>query len=143
MKPYLSILIVLLLCFSCSKKDYEINLKWNKAYPEDTFERNITGLKWAFSYLGSNIANDSTLIKFNPKDSIVSLDVRTLGFSEDASSKLAELQYLFKKNEYYKLHNAFDLGRYVALTFGTSNHYYAISDVSERLESFSTMRKSF
>ncbi|MDH7913359.1 hypothetical protein [Winogradskyella sp. SYSU M77433] len=136
MKPYLSILIVLFLCFSCSKKDYEINLKWNKAYPEDTFERNITGLKWAFSYLGSTIANDSTLIKFNPKDSIVSLDVRTLGFSEDASSKLAKLQYLFKKTEYYKQHNAFDLGRYVTLTFGTSSHYYAITDVSETLKDF-------
>lgn len=139
MKSFLSVLcfILFVISLSCSpKEDYEIKLKWNKAYPEDTFERSVTGLKWALSYLGSTIANDSTLIKFNPQDSIINLDIKVLGFSDDASKTLAKLQYTFKETEYYKENNSYDLGRYVALTFGNPNHYYAITDISETFKKF-------
>jgi len=128
----LLVFIFILTLNSCGKKEaYNINLKWNKAYPKDSFERSITGLKWGLSYLGSTVANDSTILKFNPKDSIITLDINALGFSEDAKTKLARLQYIFQKTEDYKINNSYDLGRYIAMTFGNPKHYYAITDVSE------------
>lgn len=123
-------------CFSCSKEAHEINLKWNKAYNDDTIERSITGLKWALSYLGSNIASDSTLKGISYKNSIITLDINQLGFSEYSKNELAKLQYIFKTNESYKESNNLDLGRYIALTFGNSYHYYAIVGVPESLEQF-------
>lgn len=124
---------------SCEKKnntDYIIQLKWNKAYPEDTFERSITGLKWALSYLGSTVANNSEAIHSNARDSIITLDLKTLGFNENAIKALAKLHYQFKQTDYYKKNNCYDLGRYVALTFGTPDHYYAIVDISETFKKF-------
>lgn len=132
MKHVLYLFISILLLTSCGKREaYDIHLKWNKAYSEDTFERNVTGLKWGLSYLGSTVANDSTLITFNPADSIISLNIKNLGFSEEAGKILAQLQYQFKQTDYYKANNSYDLGRYITMTFGNPKHYYAITDVSE------------
>ncbi len=137
MKQIILYIIISIVLISCNKKEaYNINLKWNKAYPEDTFQRNIIGLKWALSYLGSPVANDSTFIKFNPEDSIIKLNIKDLGFSEDASKTLAQLQYQFKNTDNYKANNSFDIGRYVALTFGNPKHYYAIVDISETFKRF-------
>ena len=130
-------IILIVVVTSCNNKEaYEINLKWNKTYPEDTFERNVIGLKWALSYLGSTVANDSTLIKVNAKDSIINLDIKNLGFSESSRKTLAQLQYEFKQTDYYIKNNSYDLGRYIALTFGTPKHYYAIVDISETFKRF-------
>ncbi|WP_394747367.1 hypothetical protein [Spongiimicrobium salis] len=138
MKSFLSTLsfALVLVCFSCAKQDNEISLKWNKAHDEDTFERSITGLKWALSYLGSTVANDSTLLKFNPKDSIITLDANQLGFSKEAATVLSKLHYNFKNTEAYTINKTFDLGRYVSLIFGRSHNYYAIAGVPEDLEAF-------
>ena len=129
-----------MICFaltSCNKEEaYNINLKWNKAYSNDTFQRSIIGLKWGLSYLGSTVANDSTLLTVNPQDSVISINIKDLGFSEDASKILAQLQYQFKQTDYYKTNNSYDLGRYIALTFGSPKHYYAIADISETFKKF-------
>ncbi|WP_299098583.1 hypothetical protein [uncultured Winogradskyella sp.] len=123
-------------CFSCSKKEQEINLKWNKSYNEDTFDRSVTGLKWALAYLGSTITTDTTLLGLSYKDSIITLNLNQLGFSEHAKTELSKLQYIFKNSEAYKKNSALDLGRYIALTFGNSHHYYAITDVPKSLNQF-------
>ncbi|NRB84439.1 MAG: hypothetical protein HRU49_11790 [Winogradskyella sp.] len=129
---YLFMSVLFIAFTSCSKKEaYTINLKWNKAYPKDSFERSITGLKWALSYLGSTVANDSTILKFNAKDSIIIIDIKALGFSDEAESKLARLQYQFQQTESYKQNSSYDLGRYIAMTFGNPKHYYSITDVSK------------
>lgn len=130
-------ILLFFIFYSCSDRvDYEINLQWNKGYKEDTFDRSYTGLKWALSYLGSTIANDSIGKGITYKDSIITLNVKQLGFSKNASTTLAKLQYIFKGSEAYKKNNAMDLGRYVALTFGNSHHYYAIVGVPKRLNYF-------
>lgn len=133
-------LFICVLYFSCSKtkkeQELEINLKWNKAYTEDTFERSSTGLKWALSYLGSSIASDVSLKGISFKDSIITLNVEQLGFSKHAKTQLAKLHYIFKTSESYKKNNSLDLGRYIALTFGNSYHYYAIVDIPNSLEQF-------
>ena len=85
MKSIFSLLCFVLLFSSCTNtQDYEINLKWNKAYEQDTFKRSVTGLKWALSYLGSTLANNSLQKGITYKDSIITLNLKQLGFSEDA-----------------------------------------------------------
>ncbi len=138
MKPsHISLYFILFIAFtSCYKQDHEINLKWNKGYENDTFERHCIGLKWALSYLGSTIANDTTLLGITYKDSTITLNIKQLGFSENAVTHLAKLQYIFKASEEYKKNNAMDIGRYIALTYGNSYHYYAITNVPKTLEQF-------
>lgn len=137
---FLFIFLICILGFSCYetqlKKEQEIHLKWNKAYNEDTFERSSTGLKWALSYLGSTIASDTSLKGISFKDSIITLNPYQLGLSENASNNLNKLHVVFKNSEEYKANKTFDIGRYIALTFGTSSHYYAITDVPKNLEQF-------
>jgi len=128
-----------MLSASCSRQDNEINLKWNKGYSKDSLDRSLTGLKWALSYLGSTIASDSTSRGISHKDSIISLNIEQLGFSENSRTALAKLQYFFKKSASYKENNSMDLGRYIALTFGNSQHYYAITDVPKNLEQFQSL----
>jgi len=138
-RPLLSLsFLICILCFSCSEEEHgqNINLKWNKAYTEDTFERSSIGLKWALSYLGSTIANDASIKGIHFKDSIITLNPYQLGLSESASYNLNKLHDIFKNSEEYKKNNAFDLGRYIALTYGNSHHYYTIVDVPKSLEQF-------
>ena len=133
---YILSLFIILICLSCSKQNNKINLKWNKGHEQDSLERGITGLKWALSYLGSTIASDSTLKGISYKDSIITLNIDDLGFSKNSRAVLAKLQYIFKNTESYKINNSMDLGRYIALTFGNSQHYFAIVNTPKNLEQF-------
>ncbi len=136
MKKIILYLLLTFLWMSCVKKDYKIQLKWNKAYPEDTFEKNITGLKWCLSYLGSPIASDKLQKGIVYLDTIIQLDVKQLGFTKNAANYLSTLHSKLKQSEEYKKNNAIDIGRYIALTLGSSNHYYKIVDIPETIQQF-------
>ena len=135
----LYIVLVCIIGFSCSEEKQEqvINLKWYKAYSEDTFKRNITGLKWALSYLGATESDEIFSNKgISYKDSIITLNPYQLGLSESAKTNLLKLHAIFKNSEAYKKNNSFDLGRYIAMTYGNSYHYYAIAGTPKNLEQF-------
>lgn len=117
------------------KLDYEITLKWNKAYSKDDLAKNVIGLKWCLLFLGSSIAADSTLRGISHGDSIIFLDVAKLGFHKKASEHLAHLNYQLKQTGEYKETNAVDLGRYMALTIGSPYHYYKITGTPNHLDS--------
>lgn len=136
-KSLLILLLMTIFVQSCNETNAnEIQLKWHKSYPEDTFQRHITGLKWGLSYLGSTIPYNLEVIKANVKDSTVTLSVKELGLSDTASEKLLQLHKVFKTSEAYKKYGAFDLGRYVALTFGSPKHYYAIVDIPKNFDTY-------
>ncbi len=136
----LKIFILITLCLfllDCSKKEsYQINLRWNKSYPEDTIENNVIGLQWCLSFLGSTIANDSISQGLTYNDSLISLDINKLGFSKASTSFLAKLNYELKNSQEYKKTNTVDLGRFMALTIGSSYHYYRIVDIPEKLDDY-------
>lgn len=110
-----------------------INLKWNKSYPKDSLERNKIGLKWALSFLGSNIALDTTLTGITHTKDIIQLDVSNSGFTEKAIPHLQELNRIIQDSEEYQKKGHIDIGRYIALTIGSSNHYYKIADIPLQL----------
>lgn len=126
--------ICLLLC-SCAKEHTVqdanvIYLKWNKSYEDDTIEKHKIGLTWALSFLGSDIALDTDYKKgISDADNVIQLDITKVGFSEKAITHLQSLHQVIKQSEEYQKKGNIDLGRYLALTIGSPNHYYKIVDV--------------
>ena len=142
-KPKIFILTFICLLFlNCSKKEsYQIDLKWNKSYPDDTIENNVIGLQWCLSFLGSTIANDSISQGLTYNDSLIFLDINKLGFSQTSTSFLAKLNYELKNSEEYKKTNAVDLGRFMAITIGSSYHYYRIVGIPKKLDDYYSLYK--
>ena len=128
--------MLLLFCFllfvCCERDSYSdlietetiINLKWNKAYSDDTIYKSLIGLKWALSYVGATLPSSNT--GFSNTDSIITINIKKLGFTEIAQQNLLRLVEKIKSTQEYQTNNAVDLGRFVTQLLGASEHYYEI-----------------
>ena len=132
-------LIVSFLVLSCESDTYyelqnhddALHLKWNKAYPEDTIDKSLIGLKWGLSYVGAILP--TTLNGISTSNNIISIDINKLGFSESAIEKLSKLNLKIKESQEYQTTNTIDLGRYITLLLGASEHYYEIIGTPQTL----------
>jgi len=137
MRSILSILVIYLF-FSCESEytpidsNNFINLKWNKAYEDDSIEKALIGLKWALSYVGANTPDKKNGLIYNK--SIIKIDCKVLGFSKNARKTLSRLISRTKTTEEYNKNNSVDLGRFVTLILGSSEHYYQLVETPETLE---------
>jgi len=130
---------ILLLFVSCESDTYyelqnhddALHLKWNKAYPEDTIDKSLIGLKWGLSYVGAILP--TTLNGISTSNNIISININKLGFSESAIEKLAKLNLKIKESQEYQTTNTIDLGRYITLLLGASEHYYEIIGTPQTL----------
>jgi len=141
LKRNMFVIITLLLVISCNTKvtdGNEINLKWNKSYPEETIEDAEIGLKWCLSFLGSNGAMDSIWTGLEHDKKTFKLHTDKLAFSPQATVYLKQLHIQLKKSEEYQKTNAIDLGRYMAMTIGNPDQYYKITAVPTMLDTFLT-----
>ena len=128
--------IVLLFFFSCSPKDDVLVLQWHKAYKTDSLEKNLTGLKWCFTYLGATFASDSIVPGLKTTETTIRIQLDRLGLPENAQKHLRILHAQCKETEEYQKNGGIDIGRYIALTIGSSYNYYKIAAVPEQLENF-------
>ena len=127
--------IISFLLISCVNSSYDdiveeesnLLLKWNKAYEEDTLDKSIIGFQWASSYLGAILPNPNTGIRV--QNNILEIDLEKLGFKSQAIQKLRALNEVIFASEEYRITGAIDLGRYVSLLLGASDHYYEITGV--------------
>jgi hypothetical protein len=125
-------LLCLLSFISCERDSYSdlintettITLKWNKAYPDDTIDKSLIGLKWALSYVGAVLPSFNN--GFSNTELTITIDIKRLGFTENAGQKLLKLVGKIKGTPEYQANNAVDLGRFVTLLIGASEHYYEI-----------------
>ena len=127
-------IILFLACsfFSCENDSYSdlietkttINLKWNKAYADDTIDKSLIGLKWALSYVGATLPSSNS--GFFNTETTITIDIKKLGFSDDAQQNLLKLSKKIQATSEYQTNNSIDLGRYVTLLLGASQHYYEI-----------------
>jgi hypothetical protein len=102
-------------------------LKWNKIYEEDNIQKAKIGLEWTFSYMGASLPlNNSGIIVEN---NLIEIDLEKLGFNTHAIEKLEELNEIIFTSEEYQVNNNIDLGRYISLLLGASEHYYKITGV--------------
>jgi len=131
---------ILLLFVSCESDSYyelqnhdtALYLKWNKAYPDDTIDKSLIGLKWGLSYVGAKLP--ASLNGISTSNNIISININKLGFSESAIEKLTILNSKIVASQEYKRTKAIDLGRYITLLLGASEHYYEIVGVPNRLD---------
>jgi hypothetical protein len=139
MRLYLALSLFFFTLLSCESSTYAelattdttLNLKWNKAYDDDTIDKSIIGLKWALSYIGA--ALPSTNIGVTTANNLITINIENLGFSKNAQQKLLQLSKKIKTSTEYKTTNAIDIGRYVTLLLGASEQYYKIIGTPETL----------
>ena len=100
----------------------------------------MIALKWCLSFLGSDLVADTSIAGISTnKEPIITVNIKQLKFNNNASKYLRKLHSQLKKTEEYKKNNAIDLGRYIALTIGSSYHYYKIVDIPNKLEKYHSM----
>ncbi len=132
-------IVIILLITSCASENYSdlietnttLNLKFN-TYQTGTNTSARIGLDWALSQIGAS----KTVASFNgitQQENIFTIDYEQLGFNENAKNQLEKLHQKIKNSQEYKTTNAIDLGRYVALIIGASEHYYKINNVPENI----------
>ena len=85
--------ILSLVLLSCTNNKYSdiidpdnlINLKWNKAYPDDTIDKSLIGLKWALSYCGAVLPSSTN--GFIISGNTITINLKNIGFTETAFQK--------------------------------------------------------
>lgn len=111
----------------------EINLLWNASYPDEKMEDAILGLYWCLSHIGAKNTN-STSSGIEVKSTLITLNTNAIGLSKNAQNSINSLHSKIQKSPAYIQNNAIDLGRYITLLIGASEHYYRITDVPESLQ---------
>lgn len=136
---YMLLSVCFTLLFSCSKSivtekinnESVIYLKWNKSYNEDTIEKARTGLSWCYSMIGAKVLNTVVLPS---KNAIFSVDISNIVLDKNAFKKMKLLHKEIKLSNEYRLKNSIDLGRYISLLIGASEHYYALTNIPKHLD---------
>ena len=119
------------------RDDLTLKLRWNKAYPGESFEDVKKGLLWALSYLGATIPRGSvTKAIVRENDTRFFLKLKELGFDQNAQNAFRTIISKMKSSEEYTLHGGIDVGRFIILTLNSTYHYYAITGAYDKLESF-------
>lgn len=118
-----------------------LTLKWNKAYPDDSIDKSIIGLKWALSFIGAELPVNEIGISY--QNNLISIDLNKLGLNSNTKEKLTVLHSKIIISEEYQTQNAVDLGRYIVLLIGASEHYYELvgtpSTLSELLGNYTLL----
>jgi hypothetical protein len=123
-----------------STDDLKINLRWVKAYPDETREDIVTGLAWSLSFLGAELPAGSMeqAIEWQ-SDSHFIIDFTKTGFNNQAQAALSKIIPALKNSDEYRLLNGIDIGRFVMLTLNSTHHYLAITGVPEKYTSFRSL----
>jgi len=131
------ILYCLFFCFSisCSWQKEPVSFYFTKNYPGDNWENHKTGLLWTLSYLGAKLPVGSLDKAISWKDSSTfRIDFKNVGFGEEALKYIEVICDSLKQTSHYQSKGAADIGAFVALTIGCSNHYYKITSVPGKME---------
>jgi len=108
-----------------------LQLKWNKAYTDDSIDKSVIGLKWALSYIGAELPTNQICISY--ENNIISIDIDKLGLNPNTKEKLLLLHTKIQASNEYQLNHNVDLGRYIALLIGASEHYYEFIETPKTL----------
>lgn len=129
--PKLCLLLVALLVLNACQKDPDflaqqsiISLKWNQGYTDETEGDALLGLKWALSYIGAENLNSSAV--FLQKDGRIGVKVGSLELPDFGEKALSFLHETLKLSEEYRVNGAIDVGRYIVLLIGATEHYYQL-----------------
>jgi hypothetical protein len=137
---FLGIITTLSLSFF-HKTDPSLNISYSLNYKGDSWQKQRTGFLWALSYLGAELPKGSFDGAIEWKDSSnFKIDFGKLGFDGYALNALTVITDSIKETAYYKKYNRIDLGQFIALTIGSSWHYYAITNTPATYQKFLSVR---
>lgn len=110
-----------------------IELRWIESYEGQRRSDVETGLLWALSFLGARLpARGPDPLSWH--GDVVTLRLDYAGIDADTLPRWQKLLALMKASEEYRAMGAFDIGRFVAMTLCSSNHYYALTDAATSYE---------
>ena len=108
-----------------------VTLKWHKGYEDDSFEKAITGLNWALSHIGAkNLVPTNRVFDSESKVKIYPVEI---GLKHKSQEVLGRLHAKITQSEAYQKRGDIDMGHYVTLLLGSSEHYYALVDLPNNL----------
>ncbi len=132
---FVTIIVLVVLVMSCEENTYSdiieennmIILSWSKNYDEQTIDEAVIGLRWALSYVGATLPyqDDGLTIENNT----IVIDSKKIGLPLFAEEKLERLHQALIASEEFQVNHSIDLGRYVTLLLGSSDHYYQLTGV--------------
>jgi hypothetical protein len=102
-----------------------IELRWIKAYPRESRSDVETGLLWGLSLLGAKLPAGASIIRW--QNDRMTLDVARAQVLDGTTPAWRQLIAAMKASGEYQAHGALDVGRFMALTLGSPNHYYALT----------------
>ena len=113
-----------------------IALRWIKNYPSEQQPMLEKGLLWALSMLGAElpVANKAALLQW--QGAKLTVDLSQAGFPAFSLPPLAKLVAALKASGEHKTHGAIDVGRFVAVTYNSVWHYYAITGAQPSYQAF-------
>ena len=115
----------------------KIVLIWNKGYEKQTSQDVMRGMIWTFSWLGAELPEGSFANAVRTQDSLrYTVNFDSLGFTDEAQHELKVICDSIRRTEEYKARGGIDIGEFVMLTLGCSNHYYRIVGAPARLSDF-------
>jgi hypothetical protein len=116
----------------------KIILNWYTAPANQTKEEYTTGLMWLLSYLGAKLPSSQFEqgIKFI-SDYKIEMNIDELGFTSNAKENLMHIINAIKQSEEYKNTGGIDAGRFFALCFNSTYHYYKITGAAKNYNEFS------
>lgn len=133
------ILILALLAGGCSAPpppsdpDLSIELRWIKSYSRESRSDVEVGLLWTLSFLGATLPVDGP-DALSWRANVVTLRLDHAGIGPEVLPQWKRLLASFKASEEYRDMGALDVGRFVALTLCSSNHYYALTGAETSYE---------
>lgn len=123
--------------FSNLGEQNKIVLIWNKGYEKQTSQDVMRGMIWTFSWLGSELPEGCFANGVRTTDSIhYTVNFDSLGFTDRAQYALGRICDSIRRTEQYIAQGGIDIGQFVMLTLGCSNHYYEIVGAPKTLADF-------
>jgi hypothetical protein len=135
----IALLAIGLLVGSCAERPppgdpaLAIELRWIKGYDRESRTDVETGLLWSLSFLGATLPMTSP-DPLSWSGNVVTLRLDLAGIDADALPHWERLLALLKASGEYQATGALDIGRFVALSLCSSNHYYALTGAEPRYE---------
>jgi hypothetical protein len=110
-----------------------IDLRWIQSYEDETKADVKTGLEWTLSFLGAALpARGPDPLSW--RGEVLTLHLDYAGIDSSVLPRWQRLLALMKASEEYRATGALDIGRFVAMTLCSANHYYALTNASTDYE---------
>jgi len=102
-----------------------VELRWLKAYPDESRADVETGLLWGLSLAGAHLPRGARVIRW--QDTRITLDLARARVMEGTQPAWREFVAALKASGEYQAQGAVDVGRFMAIMLGDPRRYYALT----------------